>query len=203
MTDHSVIKYGNMAPRTDKQIEELKNKRISEILEAALQIFAERGVKNATMSQIAQKAQISKGNIYNYFPSKQDLLKEVINTGFEPFIEYFREEQEKQITGEDLKQYVRYTFKLIVDNFRHWKLYFSLLLQPEASIIVETELSKSVQPFMENLLTYFVSKGSQNPYAEMRSFIAVLDGMGMHYLIDPENFPLEESIEIIINKFIR
>jgi len=44
------------------------------ILQAALEVFREVGFDAASMSQIAARAGGSKGTLYNYFPSKEDLL---------------------------------------------------------------------------------------------------------------------------------
>lgn len=48
--------------------------RPSEIADAALDVFASKGYEAATMDEIAEAARISKGTIYLYFPSKEDLL---------------------------------------------------------------------------------------------------------------------------------
>lgn len=44
------------------------------ILRSALRLFVEQGYHGTSMRQIAQKAGISLGNIYNYFPSKDELF---------------------------------------------------------------------------------------------------------------------------------
>src|SRR4051812_48870530 len=45
-----------------------------EILRSAATAFAQNGFAGATMEEIARKVQMAKGNLYYYFPSKQDLL---------------------------------------------------------------------------------------------------------------------------------
>jgi len=50
------------------------DKRPVEISEAALEIFATQGYEATTMDEIASKSGVSKGTIYLYFPSKEDLL---------------------------------------------------------------------------------------------------------------------------------
>ena len=48
------------------------------IVETAIQLFAENGYHNTSISKIASSAKISKGLMYNYFDSKNDLQKEVV-----------------------------------------------------------------------------------------------------------------------------
>lgn len=48
------------------------------ILDAALSIFRARGFDNARMEQIAEMADLSIGTLYNYFPTKGDLLVAIV-----------------------------------------------------------------------------------------------------------------------------
>ena len=59
-----------MAPRTAIQIEEIKRNKRLLIIETALLRFSEDGYKRTSMSSIAKEANVSKGNLYNYFESK-------------------------------------------------------------------------------------------------------------------------------------
>ena len=44
------------------------------IIEAAVQVFAQKGYASATIADIAARAEIGKGTIYEYFASKEDLF---------------------------------------------------------------------------------------------------------------------------------
>lgn len=48
------------------------------LFDAALEAFAEFGFKGASMRTIAQRAGMSLSNLYNYSPSKQDLLVQIL-----------------------------------------------------------------------------------------------------------------------------
>ncbi len=55
-----------------------RNRRFTErrleILRSAAAAFTRNGFTGATMEEIAEQAQMAKGNLYYYFPSKQELL---------------------------------------------------------------------------------------------------------------------------------
>ena len=57
-----------------------KEARPQEILEAALAAFAEKGLAGARMDDIAARAGVTKGTIYLYFPSKDDVFKALLST---------------------------------------------------------------------------------------------------------------------------
>ena len=52
--------------------------RPQQIIEAALEVFGECGLANARLQDIAERAGVSKGTIYLYFPNKEELFREMI-----------------------------------------------------------------------------------------------------------------------------
>lgn len=65
----------------------LPEERPRQILEAALEVFAERGLSDARLEDIARRAGVSKGTIYLYFPNKEELFREVVRTSVISYIE--------------------------------------------------------------------------------------------------------------------
>ena len=63
-------------PATTRQ--RRKDARPHELLDAALDLFAEKGFAATRSEEVAQRAGVSKGTLYLYYPSKEDLLKAVI-----------------------------------------------------------------------------------------------------------------------------
>jgi TetR/AcrR family transcriptional regulator len=52
--------------------------RPGEIVQAALDLFVEKGFSSTKMDEIAQRAGVTKGTVYLYFPSKDDLFRAVV-----------------------------------------------------------------------------------------------------------------------------
>lgn len=48
------------------------------ILEAALEVFSEKGFHHATMDEIADRAGVGKGTVYRYFSSKDNLFSQLV-----------------------------------------------------------------------------------------------------------------------------
>jgi AcrR family transcriptional regulator len=61
-----------MAPRKPRP--DLRDLKERAILEAAARVFAERGLRGTRMADIATRAGIGKGTVYEYFRSKEDLF---------------------------------------------------------------------------------------------------------------------------------
>ncbi|HVA24391.1 MAG TPA: TetR/AcrR family transcriptional regulator [Chloroflexota bacterium] len=54
--------------------ERVKHEREQEILQAARDVFSERGFEKASIDEIAERVGIGKGTVYLHFPSKEELL---------------------------------------------------------------------------------------------------------------------------------
>ena len=61
--------------------------RMPQILDAALEEFAERGYGGARMAAVAERAGIAKGLIYHYVPSKQALFSATVRACTQPAFE--------------------------------------------------------------------------------------------------------------------
>src|SRR5919109_3968356 len=64
-----------------------KDARPAELLAAALACFKERGFAATRLDDVAAKAGVTKGTIYLYYPSKQELFKAVVRGELVPNIE--------------------------------------------------------------------------------------------------------------------
>ena len=69
-------KTDSSAPSSARQ--RRKEARPQELLEAALSLFVEKGFAATRSEEVAAKAGVSKGTLYLYFPSKEELFKAVV-----------------------------------------------------------------------------------------------------------------------------
>jgi AcrR family transcriptional regulator len=68
-----------------------KEHRKEEILDAAQKVFFERGLSMATMDEIADAAELSKGTLYLYYSSKEDLYLAVMMRGMQALHESYEQ----------------------------------------------------------------------------------------------------------------
>jgi TetR/AcrR family transcriptional repressor of mexJK operon len=84
MTDWSVTKESATEHRAARS-EEARQERRDAILQAAIQLFAQRGFAAAGMSEIARAAGVSHGTVFLYFASKDVLFRAAILEPLEEF----------------------------------------------------------------------------------------------------------------------
>jgi AcrR family transcriptional regulator len=61
----------------------------SEILDAAVEAFAQMGYEAATMQDIASRAGYTAASLYTYFPSKQAIIEELVETVHKEILDTF------------------------------------------------------------------------------------------------------------------
>jgi len=130
------------------------------ILKAAQNIFAQKGFHEATISDIAKKAEVSEATIYEYFSSKEELL-------FSIPAETIHQYQEKNL---EILEYIQGAAnKLRFLIYRHLKLYATnpdyanvvmLILKGNRNFL-KTEAYKIVQRSARNT-TQVLEEGIQN-----------------------------------------
>ena len=77
----------NPQPKQDRRWTRRKEARPAELMSAALELFVERGFAATRLDEVSVRAGVSKGTLYLYFSSKEELFKAVIRSGIVPLIE--------------------------------------------------------------------------------------------------------------------
>ncbi|MFX0105134.1 MAG: TetR/AcrR family transcriptional regulator, partial [Candidatus Hodarchaeota archaeon] len=79
--------------------EKEKEQRRHDITDAAEKLFFSHGFDNTTMEQIAIETEYSKGTLYNYYNSKDELYIAIGNKAYSLIIKYSKEFTEKEPPG--------------------------------------------------------------------------------------------------------
>jgi AcrR family transcriptional regulator len=78
-----------------------KEQRRSDIIDAAETAFFSKGVTQATMDEVAQTAELSKGTLYLYFKNKEDLYLAIVLRGISVLQRMFVDASDAGATGMD------------------------------------------------------------------------------------------------------
>jgi AcrR family transcriptional regulator len=70
-----------------KVVPEYKEIAKQKIIQASIKVFTEKGFQGATMDEIGEEIGVSKGTVYTYFNSKEELLKTIWKSSNQPLIE--------------------------------------------------------------------------------------------------------------------
>lgn len=190
-----------MSPRTKEQFEEIRKESKAKIIKAAVALFAEKGYASTSISQITKDAGVSKGLIYNYFESKEDLLRQMVLGLFDEIMPRFDFKNLKKLTREKFIELTDVSLDIVYEDPHRWRLYTSIFTQPGIMDLFKEDLMKLTMPFIPLFIEYFKEKGYENPEAVLRYYSATLDGIQLHILMDIEHFPLQDVRKLLIDQF--
>jgi AcrR family transcriptional regulator len=188
-------------PRTPEQFEKIREEKRSQIMEVALELFSKEGYYSTPISKIAREAGISKGLMYNYFESKEELMLVVLKKGMDQLAELFDPNNDGVLTGEEFDYFVERSFEAVIKNPTYWRLYFGILMQAGIYEMINETYQSVLEDSMKLLLDYYEERGVEDPMGEALLFGAVMDGICMNYLLNPDLFPLMDLKQKIIDKF--
>ncbi|RKD91140.1 TetR/AcrR family transcriptional regulator [Mangrovibacterium diazotrophicum] len=190
-------------PRTEEQFEQIRTEKKQKIMEVALELFATNGFHATSMSQIAKQAGISKGLAYNYFESKNELLIEIIDMGFNEITNFTSVKQDQLVTEEELIEFVERSFDRVGKDIKHWKLFYSLMLQPHIVENFNERYAQAAEPFFAMIYQFIASKGNTDPEGDLMIISMMIEGAFLYAVAAPGIFPLEQMKRKVIDGIFR
>jgi len=190
-----------MSPRTEKQFEEIRENRKHQIIQAALELFASEGYHTSSVARIARCAGISKGLLYNYFTSKEDLLDSILALGIEKFHHILEEIRHELDTPEELMMYIHGGFEIIRREPEFYRLLFSVFFQPGVMDVSQNKYRETLEHLTRDIAVYFETKGDPNPIEKAMLLGNIIDGVGLSYFLAPEAVNLDKLEKIIFELF--
>lgn len=192
-----------MSPRTEEQFEQIRYEKKQLIMDTALELFAANGFENTTINQIAKKAEISKGLLYNYFTSKEELLEAILNKGIDEMLAVFDPNKDGVLDNVEMEFFITQTFRMIKENRRMWKLFIAISFQPSVYKLIDKRSKELYEPMMASMIHYFKEKNFDNPQLETFMFSALMDGIAMDYVMAPEIYPIDDMVKELINRYCK
>lgn len=190
-------------PKTKEQIDDIRKQKKQLIMDTALELFAENGFHATSISQIAIKANISKGLAYNYFKSKIDILNEIMNQGFNEIYDNLDMNHDGLIEEADFKYFIHQNFRLVNENRQYWRLLYSLLLQPKVSLAFAEKYEEKAKPIFNMFYQFIVSKGSKNPEKDLMAVASMIEGAFLYLVAASDFFPAKELEQAVIDNCLK
>lgn len=214
-----------MSPKSQQQLEGMREEKKALIMDTALQHFANQGFHATTINHIAKHAGISKGLMYNYFKSKEDLLSEIIKKSVSEIYNYFDIDRDGYLSCDEFEFFIRKLSRILSEKRTFWRLFFQVLMQSEVreeflgTIIGNGSLFKSANEFKEGsflsdimkiITEYFerqkAIRGKEyDPWLNMNMFLLTIKGFAITYVfMDPhetDNDYFEKTVDNIIDTY--
>lgn len=163
---------------TDKQLK---------IVEAAIEIFAEKGYAATSTSEIAQKAGVAEGTIFRHYKTKKDLLLSIVAPTMSKLLAPFILRDFQKILDSEyehfedfLRAVMRNRLAFALKNASVLKiLLHEIPFHPELRERLKRELFPQVTHRIERIITHFQTNGDlieMPPFRLVRMAVSVMVG---------------------------
>jgi AcrR family transcriptional regulator len=193
-----------------------KEKKRREIAAAAMGVFSDHGFEAASIQQVALKAGVGKGTIYEYFRSKEELTAFAIQVWLEEMIqEIERMVEDIEDPGKKLKAYVN----VMLEAFLQDESIFPMILstfQYFTTRLHDTDLGTVLQnmfSFGVDSMTAVVEDGRRRGVFRISgtkearvigtNLAAYLDGICIDYLVTGRSFDLRTQVDHYMKYLLR
>ncbi|MFZ0450430.1 MAG: TetR/AcrR family transcriptional regulator [Desulfatiglandaceae bacterium] len=192
-------------PRRERE----RLRRRKEILEAALELFSEKGFHNVSMHEIAKQAEFAIGTLYKFFQNKEDLYKAFVLDQSEKFHNALRkaiEEPEDEI--ERLRNYVMAKGEVFRANVSMIRLYFAESRGASFNVMagLDAEIRERHSQFLETLASVFAGgmekkrfKKIGEPYHLAVAIESLTSAFLFLWLEAPDRHPYPHDPDTILN----
>jgi len=196
-------------PRRERE----KLRQSKEMLEAARELFSEKGYHNVSMHEIAEKAEFAIGTLYKFFRNKEDLYQAVVLEQSDRFHDALvRAIEAPGDEIESLRNYVRTKGELFSDNLSFIRLYIAESRGASYNLkaSLNDEVRKRYYGLLEQLALVFDSgirkkrfREIASPYQLAVALDTVLNAFLLLWIDAPERHPFPESPDAILDIFFR
>lgn len=198
-----------LLPRRERE----KLRQRQEMLDAALDLFSEKGYHNVSMHEIAAKAEFAIGTLYKFFQNKEDLYKALV---LERCIDYENAMAAAIESADDvverLRNYILAKFERFRTNLRFIRLFLAERRGASFNIKagLDDEIRKRHYVFTEKLASVFQSaiearrfRKVADPFYLAVALDSTIDGFLLLFLDEPERHPIPENPDVILDIFLK
>ncbi|RFA28990.1 hypothetical protein CAI21_11090 [Alkalilimnicola ehrlichii] len=198
-----------MARRTKAEAEATRES----ILDAAIEVFLEKGVSRTTLEMIARRAGVTRGAVYWHFKDKNDLFTALAERARAPMAELadsIRESSEGNVL-EMIHEVCRRVLKTFVDSKTQREIYTVLWsrceyvseINPsvERQKVLDAESMDQLTKDFETAKEQGLLRDSVDPRAATVALMSLMKGMSILWLRDPELYEMPRYGEEMLDYY--
>jgi TetR/AcrR family fatty acid metabolism transcriptional regulator len=194
MNEHSFKELINLAAET-------KN----DIRKAAVEVISIKGFHNTRMQDIADKAELAVGTLYNYFSSKDEILEYIFEMEMKNRMEIMKDLKEENLKIKELlREFLTRHYEILIRNPHLGRV---VVREKDFSRREKVgEIKKFMQTLIKNIEEIFkngVERGEIkdiDPHLMAVFFFGAIHGIIEHALTEPEIEMLQDAPDFIMQR---
>jgi AcrR family transcriptional regulator len=194
-----------MSPRQD-----VSQERREQILDAAIQVFSRKGFAQARMDDLVAEAGLSKGTLYWYFKSKDEIILALIERVFQQDLQQLEALTSSRVSAvEGIRRFTDAAIRDIRDRMRRMPIAYEYLALAFRSRLVQRALKTYLGHYVDTLIP-LVQRGINtgefrrvDPPEAAIAAAAIIEGTLMLWVYDRELVEPAEHIRAGIELLLR
>ncbi len=180
--------------------------RPDEVLDAALELFIEKGFAATRVEDIARRAGLSKGAVYLYFPSKEALIEGLVRRGLSPIAD-----SALAVIGDyegDPRVVISAVLKMLAMRLHDPKtiaiprlIFREVVTFPGLAEMYRREVLDRVIPAIERLLQHGIDNGYLRPVDPNLTIRSIIGPVMLHIVL-AEVFSITPPEGLAIQRFV-
>jgi len=138
-----------------KVVPQYKEEAKERIIQAALDVYAEKGPYEATMDDVAKKLGVSKGALYLYFKSKDELLYEIIKRPEQSVRRFLQSLLETKDLSKSLDDVLEHDIREPTEQRRN--LIFDFMAEATRNPTIRKALSETYEASLRTLMDFLTN----------------------------------------------
>jgi AcrR family transcriptional regulator len=187
-------------PRLSKARKELVTAMMKDtIFEAATEVLGEQGVSGTTMDRVAAAAKVAKSSLYDYFPSKEELLDFVFGRVIVPLLELVDEIVEVNLTA---PQKLERLLRMSHDRITKHKVLLRFLVESREDLQLKTTTRARVLESLTKIFEQGIQEGSFLPHKPAhvaRIYLGCLNEMFELEVSNASKEVVNEYVDVLID----
>jgi AcrR family transcriptional regulator len=180
--------------------------RPDEVLDAALDLFIERGFSSTRVEDIAARAGLSKGAVYLYFPSKEAVLEGIVRRAIVPIAANAVHLVENY--AGDPRTIITLVMKTVAGRLAEPRtiaipklMMREMINFPDFAAMYRTEVLDKVMPLITGLLRTGIAEGYLRPVDPELTIRSIIGPIMLHILLD-EVFGVRPADGLALDRLI-
>ncbi len=166
-----------------------------------MDLFSKQTFHNTSVADISKQAGVSKGLIYNYFTTKEDVLNGIIDYLFAIGDQMVEETMRAGTPREEHRHLIHQVYQFLHQQAAESRKMIPLALEVGKFDFINNVIDRKMRDYMGLLIQIFTDMGYPDPEMEAWMLGVLFDGISLDYNVLGDRMPLDRMEQHLYKKY--
>ena len=166
-----------------------------------MELFSRQTYHNTSVADISKQAGVSKGLIYNYFTTKEDILNGILDYLFAIGDQMVAETRAAGTPKEELRHLIGQVFRFLHQQALISRMLIPLALEMGKFDFINEVIDRKMRDYLGLLVQIFSDMDYPDPEMEAWTLGVLFDGISLDYNVLGDRMPLDRMEQYLYKKY--